>query len=189
MRADMACGRAVAGLLWIGMAVAGPRPAAAQDAPRCEIGTSVGATIISVSGESNTHFGIPGGIGPLSPFSPVLYASIFATPSVMVEPQVSLSTVSGGGSTTTFFTVVGQLGYLFSPDQRSSPYLAGCVAFQRAGGGGSSVSGTGAGGEVGYRFTIGSSLAMRVNARYRRWFSDFAETNEIGFAVGLGGVL
>lgn len=75
--------------------------AIAQDTPGVEIGTSAGVTIISAFGDSETHVGIPGGVGPLTTFSPILYATFFATPSVMVEPQISVSSTSGSGSTLT----------------------------------------------------------------------------------------
>lgn len=106
----------------------------------------------------------------------------------MVEPQVSVSSTSSSGSTLTFLTLVGQVGYLFRPGE-ASPYMAASGAFQRVSGGGSSASGPGIGGEIGYRFIVKSALGVRVNGRYRRWFSDFSDTNEIGFGVALGAVL
>jgi len=166
-----------------------PHPVAAQDGPQAEIGTSIGVTIIRAFGETETHVGIPAGVGPLSIVSPVMYATFFATPSVMVEPQVSLSSVSGGGSTTTFFTIAAQVGYLFQPGESGSPYVAANGAFQRTSGDGSSISGPGVGGEVGYRLTARSSLGIRISGRYRRWFSDFKDYNEFGFGIGLGAIL
>lgn len=179
---------AVAGLVLAFVAAWVPKPATAQEPPVVEIGTSVGVTVLQASGsDTETHVGIPGGIGPLSIFSPAMYATIFATPSVMVEPQISVSSTSGSGSTVTFLTFVGQVGYLFKGGETGSPYVLVGGAFQRASGGGS-VSGPAVGGEVGYRFTV-KSLGIRVNGRYRRWFSDFAGVNEIGLGVALGAVL
>src|SRR5438094_138296 len=53
-------------------------------------------------------------------------------------------------------------------------------------GGGGSVSGPGLGGALGYRFKVRNNLAIRLDGRYRRWFSDFKDLNEIGFGLGLG---
>ena len=177
----------VVGLVLV-CAILASEPASAQDTPSVEIGTSAGVTIVSAYGSSDTHVGIPGGVGPLATFSPMMYATIFATPSVIVEPQVSVSSTSSSGSSVTFLTIVGQVGYLFKTGETSSPYLAASGAFQHASGGGS-VSGPGVGAEFGYRFVVKSVLGVRVNGRYRRWFSDFKETNEIGFGVALGAIL
>jgi hypothetical protein len=167
-------------------AVAGAQ--AAQSRATTEVGTGVGVTILSRSGfNSITHIGAPGGAGPVAPFSPLLYASFFATPSVMVEPQLSFSSTSSSGTTDTFIFIAGQVAYLFSPHQTGSAYLGANVAFQSLSETGTtSVSGPGFGGELGYRFKVRNSLAIRLNGRYRRWFSDFKDLNEIGFGLGLG---
>jgi hypothetical protein len=165
--------------------------ATAQGKPSAEVGTSLGVTILSQSGADNvTHVGLPGGAGPLSTFSPIVYASIFATPSVLVEPQVSFSSTSSGGQTLTIFLVAAQVGYLFTPSATGSPYVAVSGAYQTfsPGGGATSSNGPGFGGEVGYRFKLKSSLALRIDGRYRRWFSDFKDINEIGFGLGLGAI-
>ena len=155
--------------------------------PSAEVGTMLGVTIVSQSGFStSTHVGVPGGIGPAPLFSPMLYATFFASPSVMVEPQLAFSTTSGGGESATFFTFVGQIGYLFTPSASGSAYVAANGAFQTANAGGGTVSGPGFGAALGYRFKVKSSLAIRLDGRYRRWFSDFKDVNEIGFGLGLG---
>ncbi len=147
----------------------------------------LGVTIVSQSGFSTiTHVCVPGGIGPAPLFSPMLYATFFASPSVMVEPQLAFSTTSGGGESATFFTFVGQIGYLFTPSASASAYVAANGAFQTANAGGGTVSGPGFGAALGYRFKVKSSLAIRLDGRYRRWFSDFKDVNEIGFGLGLG---
>ena len=165
--------------------------AAAQGKPSAEVGTSLGVTILTQSGANSvTHVGIPASAGPAATLSPMVYASIFASPSVIVEPQVSFSSTSTGGETFTLFLFAAQVGYLFTPSQSSSPYVAVSGAFQTVspGGGTPSSNGPGFGGEVGYRFKVKSSVALRVDGRYRRWFSDFKDVNEIGFAFGLGAI-
>ncbi len=151
--------------------------------PSAEVGTLVGVTILSQTGfPSVTHIGIPGdGIQA----SPTLYATFFATPSLMVEPQISFTHISGGGSTLSAFGFAGQFGYLFTPTTSGSPYVAVNVAYQTISDG-TSINGEGVGGVLGYRFKVKNSLAIRFDARYRRWFSDFKDLNEIGFGLGLG---
>src|SRR2546426_4246993 len=172
----------------VGVLLLAGRSTLAAQAPRttAEIGTSVGVTILSQSGfNTQTHIGVPGGVGPISVFSPMLYASFFASPSVMVEPQVSFSSTSSGGTTDTFLWFAGQLGYLFTPNAPGSPYLAVNGAYQRfSETGAGSVNGPGIGGAVGYRVKVKNSVAIRVDGRYRRWFSDFADLNEIGVSPG-----
>ena len=92
--------------------------------------------------------------------------------------------------TVTIFLVAAQVGYLFTPSATGSPYVAVSGAYQTfsPGGGATSSNGPGFGGEVGYRFKLKSSLALRIDGRYRRWFSDFKDINEIGFGLGLGAI-
>src|SRR5438876_7513099 len=185
-----ACMRAASRLLsaGVGMLVCGVGAAGAQGAKtNTEVGTSVGVTILSVSGGggSVTHVGIPGdGIQA----SPTVYATIFASPSFMVEPQVAFSLLSSGGQTLTSVGLALQFGYLVTPSYPGSVYVAANGAFQSVSlsGGGGSVSGPGLGGALGYRFKVRNNLAIRLDGRYRRWFSDFKDLNEIGFGLGLG---
>ncbi len=154
-----------------------------------EVGTSIGLTVLSVSGGggSVTHFGLPGeGIQA----SPAVYATFFASPSVMIEPQIAFSLLSGGGSTLTSLGLAFQVGYLFTPLQPGSAYVAANGAFQTVSlsGGGGSLSGPGFGAALGYRFKVKDHLAVRVDGRYRRWFSDYKDLNEIGFGLGLGAI-
>jgi len=155
-----------------------------------EIGTSLGVTILSGSGASITHVGVPAGGGPLA--QPGLYATIFTSPSVMFEPQLSFISLSSGGSSVTAFDLGVQLGYLATPAERNSAYVAANAAWQTysAGGAyGNSHSGLGLGGAVGYRMRVGAGFAVRLEARYRRWHGDFNGLNEVGFGIGLGGIL
>src|SRR5437667_11617979 len=121
-----ACMRAASRLVSVGVAmlVCGVGAAGAQGAKtNTEVGTSVGVTILSVSGGggSITHVGIPGdGLQA----SPTIYATLFASPSVMVEPQVAFTLLSSGGTTLTSVGLALQVGYLFTPAQSGSAYFA-----------------------------------------------------------------
>lgn len=159
----------------------------AQTKQSAEIGTSFGVTVLSRSGTSSlTAIGIPAGVG--AAVQPSIYATIFATPSVIVEPQVSFSSLSSGGSSVTTVDLGAQVGYLFAPGARNSAYVAANGAFQSLSDG-TSFSGFGVGGAVGYRMRVGSGFAVRLEARYRHWLGDFDGINEIGFGIGLGGIL
>src|SRR5215472_17139600 len=95
-----------------------PSIAAAQSRNSTEIGGSLGVTILSANGSSLTHIGVPGaGVAA----SPTLYLSYISS-SVMVEPQLSLAILSGGGSTETSVGAAMQFGFLFTPAQRGSGY-------------------------------------------------------------------
>jgi hypothetical protein len=169
-----------AGLLLSSSAVV----ASAQATPSAEVGTFVGVTVLTASsGPSVTQIGIPGG-GLRA--SPTLYATLFASRSVMVEPQLAFSSVSGGGQTLTSLGVALQLGYLFTPARTGSPYVAANGAFHSLSGGGPTASSEGVGVALGYRFTVKNDVAIRADARYRRWLSTYTPFNEIGMALGVG---
>lgn len=159
------------------------------DKQSVEIGTSLGVTLIN-SGNTITTIGIPVDAGPLPLFArPAVYATIFASPSVMIEPQVAFANISGGGGDNFTLLLVGaQFGYLFKPEQRNSPYLGANAAFQTISFGGT-ISGLGVGGALGYRFRVGTGFAIRLEGRYRRWLNDYDGINEIGFGIGLGGII
>src|SRR5437867_12113693 len=169
------------------LALCGAHTTMAQAKASAEIGTLVGVTVLSASGGGGTltHVGIPGdGVQA----SPTIYATFFASPAVMIEPQAAFSLLSSGGSTLTSFGVALQAGYLFTPSQPGSAYVAANGTFQTVSlsGGGGSVSGPGLGGALGYRFKVKNNVAIRLDGRYRRWFSDYSDLNEIGFGLGLG---
>ncbi|MGH7548086.1 MAG: hypothetical protein ACREMM_07920 [Gemmatimonadales bacterium] len=131
----------------------------------------------------------PADAGPLPILArPTIYATIFVSPSVMVEPHVSFSSISGWGTSLTMVLLGAQLGYLFTPAARNAPYVGANAAFQSISAGGT-ASGLGLGGAVGYRVRVGTGFAVRLEGHYRRWLNDYDGINEFGFAIGLGGIL
>jgi hypothetical protein len=179
--------RRAAALLFATCSAATAASAQAQK-PSAEIGTSLGVTIFSGSGSSVTYVGVPAAGGPLA--QPSIYATIFTSPSVMLEPQVSFFSFSSGGRNTTAFDLGAQLGYFATPAERNSAYVAANAAWQTfSTGGGSSQNGSGLGGAIGYRMRVGAGFAVRLEARYRRWFGAFSGLNEIGIGMGLGGII
>src|SRR5438309_11532330 len=100
--------------------------AAAQEKKQSvEIGTSLGVTVLSQSGETFTTVGVPVAQGPVPLFGQsTLYATIFATPSMMIQPPLSFSHLSGGGRSLTLIVRTSNIGYLFTATERASPYDA-----------------------------------------------------------------
>jgi hypothetical protein len=174
--------RAVA-LLSILIAIPSRATKAQEQKPSAEIGTSVGVTLLTAGGNTITTVGIPVDEGPLPLFArPALYATFFPSRSLMVEPQLAFTNISGGGGGS--FTMF----LLFTPEQRHSPYLGANVAFSTISANGS-LSGLGIGGAAGYRFRVGTGFAMRIEWHYRRWLNDYDGLNEIGLVLGLGGII
>lgn len=158
--------------------------AVAQGQPIVEIGTNLGVAIQNAGGSTLTHFGAPGQ-GILG--QPTIYASVYAGPSMLVEPQIALNIISSEGETATTVGLGGQVAYAFSGTSTNSGYLAGTAGFQTVSGGGFSDSDFGAGAKIGYRVLIGTSVGVRFEGGYRRWFDS--ELNEFSIGVGVGGII
>ena len=164
--------------------VAVAAPALAQDGVTVEAGTGLGITrTYTGDGNFTTSVGIPGG-GSLFGVS-TFYVSIFPVPNLMLEPQLNVTTVSSDGNTSWVYTIIGQIGYLASPEHPSSPYLAAQGgAFHRATGPASGAIGVSAG----YRWRIGRGGALRFEVRYRHW-TEALESEQYSFTLGVGGIL
>src|SRR5256885_7388219 len=131
--------------------------AAQEKKQSVEIGTSLGVTVLSQSGETFTTVGAPVAQGPVPLFGQAtLYATIFATPSVMIEPQLSFSHLSGGGSSLTLIGGAAHIGYLFTAPERASPYVAASLGGGRPSGGLGAASGGGPCGQVGVPVCAGA---------------------------------
>ncbi len=161
-----------------------PVMAVAQEKPFVEIGTSLGASILSANGSSITAFGIPGqGILGQS----TIYGTFFTGTGLMLEPQVALNIISSEGETATTLGLGGQVGYLFKGATANSPFIAGSLAYQTISGGGFSENDVGIGGKVGYRVVVGRSLGLRFEGGYRRWLDN--DINEFSIGVGIGAIV
>ena len=161
----------------------------AQEKPFVEIGTNVGVTVLTHDESTRTYIGIPGQ-GSLG--QPSMYVSFFAGDPVLIEPQVALFVVHSGNTTHTTVVFGAQVGYLFNGSATNSPFMVGDFGFQyeKVSGGSywsSSESDFGLGGKVGYRFLLGRSIGLRVEAGYRRWIDS--ELNEFIFGIGIGGIV
>lgn len=170
----------------LAVAVLTPAVSLAQDRPLVEVGTRLGVTIEHAGGTTLTHFGAPGA-GILG--QPTIYATIFATPQMFIEPDLAFNLASGGGSTVTTFGLAGNLGYFFQKKGASgAPYVAANVGLQALSGGGTSHTEAAIGGRVGYRVVVQKNFAVRFEGGYRRWLGSSHE-NEITIGVGLGAII
>ena len=156
----------------------------AQRPAKVDVGIHAGATIlIPSSGSSEYVLGLPGGGGVFGLLPPV-YATFFAGPNLMVEPQVAF--VYQSFSDAGLLNATLQVGYLIRPGAGGSPYFAGHLFSANSFGEGSG-SEFAAGASLGYRHVVKDVLGLRYEARYRRWFD--ADLNEVALLVGFGVVL
>lgn len=163
-----------------------PGGARAQSSLPVEIGTqAIGIVRVSQSDFSTTHLAIPGGeVVHL----PTLYAAFFVTPALAIEPAVTYQHHSDGGSSWMGAALL-RLGGYFARAQQDSPFLYGEVGVLGTGVESHSESHGGVGVGGGYRWLVADRrLALRLEARVRRWMTDPDET-EIGLALAAGIVL
>jgi hypothetical protein len=147
-----------------------------------EIGTKAGISLaIPDDGDTEVFIAIPG-TGSLI-LLPSIYTTFWATPAIMVEPQVSFQWNSA--SEQVWFSGVLQGGWMFSPEKRNSTYLALDLGWMTLG---SDFNTALAGGGAGYRFRVGDGAALRLEALYRRWLCSGCDLNEITFSFG-GGIV
>lgn len=156
-------------------------PTVAQTPTKLEVGTHLGGTI-AFNGGTEFQFGIPAPTSFLA--GPALYVSVFATPNLMIEPQIAFNWNSLVDDV--LLNGVLQLGYLLAPTSPSSVYFTvhgGWTTIY-----GEAESGL-VGGGLGVRFLIKDRLAIRTEARYRRWTCSGCDLNEVGLQIGLGTAL
>lgn len=149
-----------------------------------EIGTqAVGLVHVSRQDlSSSTNFTLPGG-GLLT--LPTVYATIFVSPVVALEPEVAYEHQSSGGSSSWVGAALLRVGGYFSGARQDSPFLNGELGV--LGTDGDSHVGFGVGG--GYRWLVANRrLAIRLEGRVRRW-QEHPRLTEVGAVLGVGVVL
>ena len=159
-------------------------PAAAQGTGRVEVGASLVNLMIVFpdQGDKSVLFGIPSGSYGL--LSPSVYAAIFVTPRVAIEPQAGLLLVSTGGNTNHVVNIAGQVDYFLNGAAVSSPYVFGAVGLVMISN--SDTTPKQVGGGAGYRILVGERLVLRIDGRYTH-FTD-GEGNALGFNFSFGGI-
>jgi len=151
-----------------------------------EIGTEAGVSVLRAGGSNVTIFGIP---GASIQGSSAIYATIFTSSNVAIEPQLNFTAIRAGGETLSSLGFAGRVKYFFTGTSVGSAYLVGDGALSRLSGGGESESDFAVGGGIGYRSVINDALGFHIEGRYRRWFDDFADVNEFALVVGLGAIV
>ena len=153
--------------------------------PTYEIGTRLGLTVMD-GAIDRTVFNFPGS-GPLS--LPVLYGAWFLNSSWELELQLGGALRTGGSAPDERELVAAlQPAFHFSLGSSGSWFFAPSVAGHWMGVSNlPNTSNFGIGVAFGRRLTPRPFLAVRLEARYRRWFSN--EIDELGLAIGFGVVL
>lgn len=158
--------------------------ALAQGKSQVEVGTALGMTLeIPDDGDTEVTVGLPGA-GTLIGL-PSVYVTFLATPAVMIEPQFYF--IWNSAADAALISGILQVGYLFMPESKASPYLGlnGGGFFMTEEGSNNSAS---VGLSVGYRTQFASGAAFRAEAGFRRWLSESYKLNELSLRLGLGAV-
>jgi hypothetical protein len=168
-----------------------PAFAASQTAkPRPEIGVRGGVLRITEKDDfgsrTSTTLALPAGFF-IAPGG--IHATFFVSPRIALEPQLGFLRISDENDSFSLLTLAGQVNAFLGPDATRAPYLFGQVATLREDDSGSSESQTGFGGGLGYRKVHRESIALRYEARFRRWTGRGLTTNELGFLIGIGAVI
>lgn len=169
-------------VLAVGATVLAVGAARAQGGP-VEIGTqAIGIVRLSQGDFSATHIALPGGeVESL----PTLYAAIFVSPRLALEPAVAYQNLSAEGSSSWLAAATLRLGGYFQGARQDSPFLFGELGILGADHS-DSHAGFGVGG--GYRWlTLNGRLALRLEGRARRWTTD-PDLTELGIALA-GGIV
>lgn len=157
----------------------------AQAPTKIEVGTHIGATMHFGGGNTEWSAGAPAPAALTPPAAwPSIYVTVFATPSLMVEPQVGFAWSSAYDEA--LFVGSLQLGYLVQPTAPASPYFALHGGWTSVYGGAKSGF---FGGGVGMRFLVQRYFSVRTEGRFRHWTCEGCELNEIAFNIGLGAAL
>ena len=103
----------------------------------------------------------------------------------MVEPQLYFLLNSAADDA--LFSGILQVGYLFKPESKASPYVGlngGGFFYTQEGAENSGTLGVG----LGYRTQFASGAAFRAEVVIRRWLFERYKLNELSLRLGLGAV-
>ena len=142
--------------------------------PAIEVGASVlGLSVTGYGGQTTTFVGIPA----------TLYASIFITPKVVLEPQVGFHSMAAGRHRDHLLIGTLQVGYLLRGAALGSfSAHADVTAARNSYTTDETDLAVGAG--VGYRLPV-RGLVTRVEVKYRRYFRPGADALSVIVALGV----
>jgi len=146
--------------------------------PETEFGTRLGVTRIA-GATSHVVANAPGG-GPMA--TPVFHLARYPTATTMLELQFGASRTDAAGSSADASSLaLGlQAGTFLAPGWYAGPTLA----MLRTTASGTTSTDWGAGVAAGYRVLPTSQLSLRLEARYRRWWTS--NIDELGIALVVG---
>lgn len=157
-------------------------PAARAQDPKLEIGTTMTSLTVGLGDNDITTIGVPSsGFGLLNPG---VYGTVYLGPFIAVEPQLGLIWASSDGDSEHLLNFSGQVDYFLMGAGVSSPYVFASAGILDSSG--SDVNPKVVGGGAGYRFTVGDSLAFRLDGRYLHFTEDGGDA--LVFGVSIGGV-
>ena len=154
-------------------------PARAQ--AKVELGASLANLTIGLGDNDFTTFGVPSSFFGL--LNPSVYASIFATPRISIDPKIGLVVLSGGGETDHVLSLGGQVNYFLKGTDVNSLYILGDVGLVSIS---DSDSTTSFGGGAGYRWLIGDRIAIRTEGRLTHHTDGGG--NSLSFNLSMGGL-
>lgn len=169
----------------LGLALVLVTPVALPAQASSELGTTLGLVVLHQTA-SITYITGPGG-GMLA--NPTLYYTYFSARGPLIEPQLGFTFVSSSGGTARRILLALQIGTLQHPAARGSTYAAVNIGLISADGGGSGSTAFAIGAAGGYRARVGRGLAVRGEARYRRWLGYLDGLNEYGLVLGIAGII
>jgi hypothetical protein len=150
----------------------------AQDGEKhpIELGLDAGVSV-NLSTPKTTDISIP---------VQLVRAGFFYNDRVSIEPQLRISSISGGGiSLSTYTAALGVLWHLHEHPTGEGVYLRPFVGFTGVSGSGASETRTIGGGGVGIKVPIAHRLAARFEANYTHLFSSRSGNNALGVLAGL----
>ena len=147
-----------------------------------EIGASLASVNFGVGHDNTTVVGIPsGGFGVLNPG---VYASIFVSKRIAIEPQLGLILVNSSGQSAHVVNFSGQVDVFLKDADRNSPYLLGSAGLVHVSDSSTTPKSIGVG--LGYRIRAGDRLSFRFDGRYAHYTDGGG--NIVMFGVSIGGL-
>ncbi len=155
-----------------------PSASQAQELTTSEVGFTIG-TITTRDKIFRLH--IPGsGVNGSSG----VYFSYFIIPEIMLTPRFEVSVASFDRATNTQIGIDGQIAYLFSPYEVSSPYFGGGFTLLMNSWENTSEITSGLGISAGFRNVLMDAIGLRFEIRYQQWMKE--KSRELIFSVGIG---
>ena len=161
-----------------------------ESASGVEIGTLFGLSRFSTDGDAATLIGLPSAPGSSIAGNPSIYVAWFPNDRLSIGPEVSLGRFSVEQVSFTSVYLAGRTEFHSGGVATSGAYILGRGALRHVSaetsGDSDAATDFGLGAGVGYRWRVGSSLVVRAEGGYRRWFEE-PGTNDFSLLLGIGG--